>query len=107
VGLRLKTKHRAARPAARLGSITATCARTCTLAAREASIGVFAGRTAKQFPLSATISGRTITLRASAATVKAVRSALRKGGSANAGVVVTGTARDGVVDSASTVWSFS
>jgi tripartite motif-containing protein 71 len=107
VGLRLKTERRARRPAAALGTISASCARTCTLTTTEANVGVYGAGMARSLPLTATVSGRTIALRASAATVKAMRTAVRKGGSVSGGVVVMATAPDGVADTASVVWRFS
>ncbi len=106
VGLRAKTKDRAQRPATRLGTITATCARSCTLATLRAASGVIAGGQIKSFPLKATITGSRITLKASAAAVKAMRAALKKGGYVTAGVTVTGTAKDGVVDTAGITWQY-
>ena len=106
VGLHVKTKNRAKRPATRLGTITATCARTCSLATARATSGVIAGGQIKTFPLDVTIIGSTITLKASAAAVKAMRAALKHGGYVTAGVTVTGTAKDGVVDTAGVTWQF-
>jgi tripartite motif-containing protein 71 len=106
VGLRLKTKRRAARPATALATITATCARTCALEAIDATIGVLADGVVRALPLKAAIRGRTIRLTASPSSVDKMRSALRRGGTVSGGVVVTGTAKDGVVDTASRTWSF-
>jgi hypothetical protein len=107
VGLRLKTMERRSRPAARLGSITATCTRDCTLKAITASIGVNGRGSVASFKLKATITGRTIVLRASSKAVKAMRAGVREGASTSAGVIVTATAKDGVVDTASIVWSYA
>jgi sugar lactone lactonase YvrE len=106
LGLRAKTKDRAKRPAARLGTITATCQRTCTLATSRAASGVIAGGQLKSFPLDVTITGSTITLKASATAVKAMRAALKKGGYVTAGVTVTATSKDGVVDTAGVTWQY-
>jgi tripartite motif-containing protein 71 len=106
VGLHAKTKDRAKRPATRLGTITATCRRTCTLATVRAIGGVIAGGQIKSFPLDVTISGATITLKASAKAVKAMRTALKKGGYVTAGITITGTAKDGVVDTAGITWQY-
>jgi sugar lactone lactonase YvrE len=106
VGLRAKTKDRAERPGTRLGAITATCARTCTLATARAASGVIVGRQAKSFPLDVTIKGTTITLKASATAVKAMRAALKKGGYVTAGITITGTAKDGVIDTAGITWQY-
>jgi tripartite motif-containing protein 71 len=107
VGLKVRTKSRPKRPHARLGSITATCRRTCTLKADRPSISVLGGRAGlTSYPAQATIAGSTITLRASAKAVKAMRVGVAKGQLVSAGVVITATAADGVVDTASIVWSF-
>jgi len=106
VGLHAKTKDRAKRPSTRLGTITATCRRTCTLATARATSGVIAGGQLKSFPLDVTITGSTITLKASAAAVKAMRAALKHDGYVTAGVTVTGTAKDGVVDTAGVAWQY-
>jgi tripartite motif-containing protein 71 len=106
VGLKVKTKRRAIAPARRLGTLTATCARTCTPAVQSASVGVYGRGLAKSYNATATRAGATITIRISAATLKAMRAALRTGGTVSAGVVVTGTAKDGVVDTAAVTWSF-
>ena len=68
--------------------------------------GVIAGGQLKSFPLDVTISGSTITLKASANAVKAMRAALKKGGYVTAGVTVTATAKDGVVDTAGVTWQY-
>jgi hypothetical protein len=81
--------------------------RTCALKATEATAATFTGGRAKTYPLTATIRGSTITLRASATVVKALRSGLRREGDVSASVVVTGTAKDGVVDTAAIYWAFS
>jgi tripartite motif-containing protein 71 len=106
VGLHVTTKDRAQRPAVQLGTITATCRRTCTLATIVATSGVIAGGQIKSFPLKATITGSTITLKASAAAVRAMRAALKKNGYVTAGVTVTATAKDGVVDTAGISWQY-
>jgi sugar lactone lactonase YvrE len=106
VGLRAKTKDRAKRPSSRLGTITATCTRICTIATLRATSGVIAGGRLRSFALKATITGSTITLKASAAAVKAMRAALKKGGYVTAGVTVTGTSEDGVVDTAGITWQY-
>jgi tripartite motif-containing protein 71 len=106
VGLHARTKDRAKRPSTRLGTITATCRRTCTLATARATSGVIAGGQIKSFPLDVTITGSTITLKASAAAVKAMRAALKHDGYVTAGVTVTGTAKDGVVDTAGVAWQY-
>jgi hypothetical protein len=74
--------------------------------ARMRRIGILARGRVKTLPLTTTIRGRTTALSVSAATVKAMREALRAGGTVTAGVVTTGTAHDGVADTASIVWSF-
>jgi DNA-binding beta-propeller fold protein YncE len=107
VGLKVKTKQRARRPAARLGTITATCARACTLKVESASVGTIGRGAARSYPLTTTVRGRTITVRASAATVAALEKALRAGDSVSGGVVVTATAKDGVIDTAAVSWRFS
>jgi hypothetical protein len=48
----------------------------------------------------------TITLKASAAAVKAMRAALKKGGYITAGVTITATSKDGVVDTAGVTWQY-
>jgi tripartite motif-containing protein 71 len=106
VGLRAKTKDRAKRPSTQLGTITATCRRTCTLATARATSGVIAGAQIKSFPIDATISASTITLKASAKAVKAMRAALKKGGYVTAGITITGTAKDGVIDTAGITWQY-
>jgi sugar lactone lactonase YvrE len=106
VGLRAKTKDRAKRPATRLGTITATCRRTCALATARAAAGVIAGRQLKSFPLDVTITGSTIVLKASPTAVKAMRAALKQGGYVTAGVTITATAKDGVVDTAGMTWQY-
>jgi sugar lactone lactonase YvrE len=106
VGLRAKTKDRAKRPSVRLGTITATCTRTCTLATSRVISGVISGGQIKSFPLGVTITGATITLKASAAAVKAMRAALKKDGYVTAGVTITGTSKDGVVDTAGITWQY-
>lgn len=106
VGLHVKTKDRAKRPGLRLGTVSATCRRTCTLATSVAASGVIAGGQLKSFPLDVTISGSTITLKASAAAVKAMRAALKQDGYVTAGVTVTATAKDGVVDTAGVSWQY-
>jgi tripartite motif-containing protein 71 len=106
VGLHAKTKDRAKRPSTRLGTVTATCRRTCTLATTRAASGVIAGGQIKTFPLGVTITGSTITLKAPAAAVKAMRAALKKDGYVTAGVTITGTSQDGVVDTAGIAWQY-
>jgi hypothetical protein len=107
VGLKLKTRSRAHAPAAKLGTIRATCVRTCTLKAIDAGAAIFGGGAPRSLPITATITGKTITLHASATVVKALRSGIRHNGSVNASVTVTGTSRDGVIDTASIFWAFS
>ena len=68
--------------------------------------GVIAGSQIKSFPLDVTIPGSTITLKASANAVKAMHAALKKGGYVTAGVTITGTAKDGVVDTAGITWQY-
>jgi tripartite motif-containing protein 71 len=106
VGLHVETKDRPKRPGIRLGTVSATCRRTCSLATSVAMSGVIAGGQLKSFPLDVTISGSTITLKASATAVKAMRAALKKGGYVTAGVTVTATAKDGVVDTAGVSWQY-
>jgi tripartite motif-containing protein 71 len=106
VGLRVKTKDRATRPGARLGTVSATCRRTCTLATSRAMSGVIAGGRLKSFPLDVTITGSTITLKASATAVTAMRAALKEDGYVTAGVTVTATSKDGVVDTAGVTWQY-
>jgi hypothetical protein len=53
-----------------------------------------------------TRSGTTITVKVPAKTAAAMRSALRAGGTASAGVVITATAKDGVQDTTAVTWSF-
>jgi DNA-binding beta-propeller fold protein YncE len=104
VGLQAKTKDRAKHPAARLGAITATCRRSCTLATQRPMLGVVDGRKIQSFPLKVTITGSAIVLRAPAGALKAMS---RHGVTATAGVVVTATAKDGVVDTAGITWQFN
>lgn len=106
VGLKVKTQRRSTTPATTLGTVKATCARTCTLAVQQASVGIIAKGSAKSYKLTATRTGSTLTVKAPAATVKAMRGALRQGGSIGAGLVVTATAKDGVQDVASITWTF-
>ena len=106
VGLKVKTRRRSGAPAATLGTIEATCARTCALTVQQASVGVLGRGAAKSYKLTAIRSGSTITVKAAAATVKAMRSAVRAGGSVGAGVVVVATAKDGVEDVGTITWSF-
>lgn len=106
VGLKVKTLRRSGAPAVKLGTVKATCARTCTLSVRQASVGVIAGRSAKTYKLTVTRSGSTLTVKAPAAAVKAMRRAVRSGGSVGAGVYVTATAKDGVQDSGGITWTF-
>jgi hypothetical protein len=56
-------------------------------------------------PASA-IKGTTITVSASAAAVKAMRAALKRNGYVTAGVTITATAKDGVVDTAGITWRY-
>ncbi len=102
VGLHVKTKDRAKRPGIRLGTVSATCRRTCTLATTPAVSGVISAGQIKTFPLAVTITGSTITLKASAAAAKAMRAALKKDGY----VTVTATSKDGVVDTAGVSWQY-
>jgi tripartite motif-containing protein 71 len=106
VGLKAKTKQRAPRPAQRLGTITTTCARTCTLRIDDASMSVWDGGKIKPYNVTATRTGTTITLKASAKTVAAMRAAVRHGGSAGVGLVVSATATDGVRDTTAITWTF-
>jgi len=107
VGLHVRTKDRAQHPQARLGALTATCVRACALAATRPTLGILDGRKLKSYTLKVTITGSTITLRAPASAVAAMRTALRHGGHVGAGVVVTATAKDGVVDTGSVAWRFT
>jgi sugar lactone lactonase YvrE len=107
VGLRLKTKHRAKEPGARIASATATCRRTCTLKVTTATIGVIDKDHLKTFTPTATVTGSTIVVKAPAKAVAAMRAALRKGGNVTAGIQVSATAADGVVDQAGVSWTFS
>jgi DNA-binding beta-propeller fold protein YncE len=106
VGLKVKTRRRSSAPETTLGTLKATCARTCTLSVQQASASVFGRGNAKSYKLTVTRDGSTLTLRAPAAAVKAMRRALRDGGSVGAGVFVTATAKDGVQDSAGVTWTF-
>ncbi|WP_445151672.1 NHL repeat-containing protein [Baekduia sp. Peel2402] len=106
VGLKVKTERRSDAPATTLGTIKATCARTCTLAVQEASVGVLGRGTAKSYKLTAIRDGSVITVKAAAATVEAMRSAVRAGGSVGAGIVVVATAKDGVEDIGTITWTF-
>jgi tripartite motif-containing protein 71 len=106
VGLHVKTKDRAKRPAIRLGTVSATCRRTCTLATSLAVSGVITGGRIKSFPLDVKISGSTIVLTASATAVKVMRAALKQDGYVTAGVTVIATSEDGVVDTAGVAWQF-
>jgi hypothetical protein len=103
VGLHAKTKDRAKHPAARLGAITATCQRTCTLATQRPILGVVERGKIQAFPLKVTITGSTIVLRAPASAVKAMS---KHGVTVTAGVIITATAKDGVVDTAGIAWQF-
>jgi sugar lactone lactonase YvrE len=107
VGLHLKTKKRAKRPGARIASATATCRRTCTLKVVDAQIGVIAKGAIRTFPATTTISGSTIVVKAPSKAVDAMRAARRKGGLVAAGLRITATAKDGVVDQAGLSWNFS
>lgn len=106
VGLKLRTKRRAAAPATRLGTIAATCRRACTTTVSEATVGVFARGRPKSYKAIATRTGGTIVVKVSAKTAATMRSALRAGGSATAGVIVSATAKDGVQDTATVSWTF-
>ncbi|HET6507535.1 MAG TPA: NHL repeat-containing protein [Baekduia sp.] len=107
VGLKLRTLRRVARPAARLGSIRASCQRTCTTSVSEATVGVYGHGGAKTYNATATRVGRTFVIKIPAATAAKLRSRLRAGAAVvTAGVVVTATAGDGVQDTAAVTWTF-
>ena len=106
VGLKLRTKRRASAPDTRLGTITATCARTCELKVVDASVGAVAGGKIKSYKVTTRRTGRTITVSVSAKTAAAMRAAVRAGGSVSAGVIVSGTAGDGVEDTDIVGWTF-
>jgi sugar lactone lactonase YvrE len=106
VGLKLRTKRRASAPTTRLGTLTATCRRACDVAVSQATIGVLARGRPKSYKATATRRGSTITIKVSATTAAALRSALRAGNSATVAIIVTGTAADGVQDTATVAWTF-
>jgi tripartite motif-containing protein 71 len=106
VGLRIRTRTRASRPAARLGTIAATCTRACVLKVDDASASVLGRGRVRSHPVTATVTGKTIILKASATTVAALRAAARDRDAVTVGVLVTATAKDGVVDTASASWRF-
>jgi tripartite motif-containing protein 71 len=106
-GLHATTKDRAKHPGARLGSITATCRRTCTLATRRPLLGVIVGGRIQSFTPKVTITASTIVVRAPANAVKAMRAAAGQAHAAvTAGVTITATTKDGVIDTAGITWTF-
>ena len=100
VGLRAKTKDRAKRPVDPARHDHRDLPAHLHARHVRADGGVIAGGKFKSFRLDVTISGSTITLKASADAVKAMRAALKRGGYVTAGVTITATAKDGVVDTA-------